>query len=200
MHQQSAHSFNTQANHSTRNQTVLNSTNLRTACGGTLTILPKAQEHLRAHPDVLDFLPEAIASITLPKTGFMATVIDMGRVIGKCGTVETQMGDVNTPMLFAKRSDRRKPSRVVPPDTFGKDSTTIVVLAYPSRHELETYIFVTAWVGSLAQKEPWDPNISSEAEFSDCINYWCSNALVYDSRVMGDIFESTWAKILEGNY
>lgn len=72
MHQKSAHSFHSHASHSTRNQTLLNSTNLRTACGGTLTILPKAQEHLRAHPDVLDFLPEAIARITLPKTGFMA--------------------------------------------------------------------------------------------------------------------------------
>lgn len=163
-------------------------------CGGFILITPKAEDHLKAHPEVSDILPEAIGHIELPSTGFLSTEVELGRVIGKTSRVDTALCDIDSKIFFAHRIGRDKPSRVLPSWYVGEDTTKIVVLARPSNSG--EYILVSSWIGLLARKEPWDTMIASQGEFQECLKFWRSNALIHDPCVMGPIFESTWRNVL----
>ena len=169
---------------------------LRTACGGRLIITSKATEHLAAHPEVANILPEAVGRIVLPLGGFMSAEVDFGRVVGRTTLVKTPPCDSNSPMLFAQRVGRVSPSHVVPSDTLGEETAKIVVLAQPSRDQAKTYLLVTSWIGVLADKEPWDRNIRTQNEYDKCVLFWCGHALIHDPAVMGPVYESTWDEVL----
>jgi hypothetical protein len=167
----------------------------KTFCGGTIVVPHKVEGHLRAHPNMDLLLPEAIARVRLPHDGaFLSAEVEMGRVVGRSGCVQTLPIAMNDRTLFAQRVGRDKPSRVIVGE--GEKTTKVVVLAFASREEASTYILVTSWVGSLAPKEPWDLNIRSDEEHQECLRFWCSNALVWDPAVMLEPFESTWEEIL----
>lgn len=167
----------------------------KTACGGTIVVPPKTENHLRAHPEVIQILSEAIGRVRLPEDrSFLATEVEMGQVVGRSGCVITLPIGTDEKAFFALRIGREKPSRVVP-GIEGKETTKVVILAFPSKDSRD-YVLITSFVGSLAPKEPWDQNIRSQAEREESLDFWCSNALVYDPEVMGPYFESTWAEIL----
>lgn len=174
----------------------VNSQQLRTACGGRLLISRKAIEHLRAHPEVATILPEAVGQIVLPSGGFMSAEVDIGRVVGRSGLVKTTLCDANSPMLFSQRVGRVRPSRVVPSNTVGEETTKVVVLAQSSREQENTYCLVTSWIGVLAHKEPWDQNIRTQNEYQDCLRFWCAHALIHDPEIMGNVYESSWGKVM----
>ena len=162
-------------------------------------IPPKAAAHLIAHPEVKLVLPEAIRKTTLPENGFLSAEVEMGRIVGKESKVSTPRCDLDTPIVFAQRLGRYMPSRVAPEGVAGENTTKVVVLAFPNRSADKSYILVTSWVGGLACKEPWDPMIATQAEYRECLKFWCSNALVHDPAVMGHRFESTWRNVLENS-
>ncbi len=167
-----------------------------TACGGAIVVPRKAEEHLRAHPEVREILAEAIGKVSLPRDGgFLAIEVEMGRVVGLSGCMEALRIKVDDQAYFAQRIGRDKPTRVLP-GARGVETTKVVVLAFPARGEAGTYVLVSSWVGTLAPKEPWDANIRSQEEFQESLDFWCSHALVHDSEVMGPVFESTWEEIL----
>ena len=41
----------------------------KTFCGGTIVVPRKAEDHLRAHPNVDLLMPESIARVQLPRNG-----------------------------------------------------------------------------------------------------------------------------------
>jgi hypothetical protein len=167
----------------------------KTLCGGTIVVPHKVEGHLRAHPEVDLLLPEAIARVRLPQDGaFLSAEVEMGRVVGRSGCVQTPLIGLTDRTLFAKRIGRDHPSRVIVSE--GKKTTKVVVLAFASREEAGTYVLVTSWVGSLAPKEPWDPNIRGDAEYQECLSFWCSNALVWDPSVMSEPFKGSWEEVL----
>lgn len=167
----------------------------KTACGGRIIVPQKAEDHLRAHPEVEGLLPEAVVKVRLPRNGaFLSAEVEMERIVGRSGCVKTPLIAVSDRVLFAQRIGRDKPSRVIVGE--GEETTKVVVLAFSSREEAGTYVLVTSWVGSLARKEPWDPNICSQEEYQDCLQFWCSHALVWDSTVMSGAFESSWEEVL----
>lgn len=167
----------------------------QTACGGRIFVPFKTKEHLRAHPEVQEILAEAIGKVSLPQNGeFLATEVEMGRVVGLSGCVETPRIRTGDQAFFAQRIGRDKPSRVVVGE--GEETTKVVLLAFVAQEEQGKYILVSSWLGSLAPKEPWDPNITSQKEFQKSLDFWSSHALVYDSEVMGEVFESTWEAVL----
>lgn len=168
----------------------------RTADGGTIMVPSKAEDHLRAHPEVAGLLPEAAALVRLPRDGsFLSTKVEMGRIVGRSGCVSTPPIDPSHRSLFAQRIGRDRPSRIIIGE--GEETTKVVVLAFPARGETRTYVLVTSWVGGLAAKEPWDPMIKSQTECEESLDFWCSHALVYDSSVMDESFESTWETVLQ---
>jgi hypothetical protein len=178
-----------------KSNTYRESLQYKTACGGRLLVPQKAKEHLLAHPDAAQFFPDAASRMVLPTEGFAAVEIEMGHLIGREGVVKMPMCGLSTQILFAQRNGRERASRVAPMGLKGEEVSTMVILAYPSRTEKNSYVLISTWIGKLAQKEPWDKNIASETELHECIQYWCSHALEYDPTVMGVPFESTWEKV-----
>jgi len=167
----------------------------KTFCGGTIVVPRKAEDHLRAHPNVDLLMPEAIARVQLPRNGaFLSAEVEIGRVVGRSGCVQTPPITQSDRVLFAQRIGRDHPSRVIVGE--GEKTTKVVVLAFASHEEADTYVLVTSWVGSLAPKEPWDSNIRKDEECQECLRFWCANALVWDPSVMSEPFKSSWEEIL----
>ena len=87
-----------------------------------------------------------------------------------------------------------KASRVVP-DAAPVDTEIVSIVANPV--EKNTYELVTAWFGSFAPKEPWDPDLADNpSAYEESINFWCSHALVHDPELMEQHFKSTWEDII----
>jgi len=167
----------------------------KTFCGGTIVVPRKAEDHLRAHPNVDLLMPESIARVQLPRNGaFLSAEVEIGRVVGRSGCVQTPPITQSDRVLFAQRIGRDHPSRVIVGE--GEKTTKVVVLAFASHEEADTYVLVTSWVGSLAPKEPWDSNIRKDEECQECLRFWCANALVWDPSVMSEPFKSSWEEIL----
>jgi hypothetical protein len=168
----------------------------KTACGGRIVVPRKAEDHLVAHPEVRNFMPEAIGRVVLPQNGaFLSAEVEMGGIIGRSGRVSTTQVTTSDRILFAQRIGRNKPSRVIIGES--EETTKVVILAFASRDEVGTYVLVTSWVGSLAPKEPWDPNIRNDAERQECLRFWCTHAFVWNPTMMSDHFESSWADVLD---
>ena len=188
-----------QVQHGNTDKAISPARHLQTACGCQMFIPPKAQAHLQAHPEVSDILSEAIGRLVLPnRAGFVEAEVDMGRPVGRAGLVKTPLCDADSPMLFAQRVGRAAPSRVVPSDTLGEETAKVVIVAMPSRDQAGAYALVTAWVGTLACKEPWDRNIKTPQQYQDCLQFWCAHALIHDPEIMGSVFESTWEEVMNG--
>lgn len=168
----------------------------KTACGGTINISNQAASHLAAHSNVLDHLERAINSLQLPASPEkFEREIDMGRPIGRSGIVRTTPLDLDGRATFALRKNRKFPSRVAAVGELGDETSGIVVIARPSL-VASRYELITAWVGALARKEPWDATISNQDDFNECLSFWSSTALVYEAETMGLVFESSWREVL----
>ena len=168
----------------------------KTACGGTINVSQKAKIHLEAHPNVFEHLREAIERIHFPVSRKkIECEIDMGRLIGRSGVVKTVPVLGSERAKFALRANRKQPSRVSDTEKFGDETSRIVVIARPTPLETQ-YDLITAWIGTLAKKEPWDASIGERTEFRECLNYWSSRALVYDPSTMGPVFDSSWTEVL----
>lgn len=118
-------------------------------------------KHMQAHTDVLLLLPEG--------QKFVKT-IDLGRIVGKSGCVETTPTD---DIFYIRRPGRTHTSRCVR----GKEGTpttlvTIVFVRTPARIKL-----ITAWIGGAAMREPHDPTINA-IERHQAIEFWSNHALV----------------------
>lgn len=168
----------------------------KTACGGTINFPHQAQLHLNAHPNVLAHLHAAIGQLHLPAAPRkIEEEIDIGQIIGRSGVIKTEPLRMGERALFSLRTNRIAPSRVVNGGELGGETSKIVVIARPSRI-YNQYDLITSWIGTLAKKEPSDKSIAQRAEFDECLDYWCTTALVYDSGTMGPVFESSWYDVL----
>ena len=167
----------------------------RTKCGGVLLITTKAQEHLRAHPEVVELLPCVAQRLVLPRNNtVLSTEVDMARVVGRAGRIAAPEIFVTDTALFARRVGRQHPSRVLIAEA--ATVSTVAVVAFPSRKEARTYVLVTAWVGTIAPREPWDHTIAFPAQFDEALRFWCTQAIVWDPAVMSEPYESSWAEVL----
>lgn len=162
--------------------------------GGWIIMPPKAESHLRAHPEVSVLLAEAIGKIHLPSTGDLAYEVDMNRFVGRTGRVAASDIGLDGRGTFALRIGRHKPSRIAL-DIVAPEVQTVVVRAMRNLNVSGEFILITAYVGSLAPREPWDAKPGSERDTS--LRFWTTQALVYDPAVMGEPFESSWREILE---
>lgn len=159
----------------------------------TIELSERSAQHLKAHPEVSKYLSEAI-SLSTPESGkFQEVEIDLGRPIGNSGLVSGIQVTSGEPTTFALRNGRVHPSRVIVGNP-GDVTNMLTIVIKPIKPT--TFVLITAWVGGLAKKEPWDPNIKSPSEKIDCLNFWCSHALSYKPDLMGEVFESTWDDVL----
>ena len=154
------------------------------------------REHLGAHPGILDLIPEIASKVSLPTDGSrLACQISLGRVVGQSSLIDTKKIALSEKTWFAVRKNRMKASRVVP-HAVPVETEMVSIVANPV--DENTYELVTAWFGAFAPKEPWDPDLADDpSAYEESTHFWCSHALVHDPEVMGELFESTWEKILQ---
>lgn len=162
----------------------------------TIELTRKSFQHLEAHPDVLLHLPEAIQRSKPTDKLFQEIEIDMERPIGQADLIKLKEGEPSEKMIFARRKGRKGPSRVSMTEKTEVSNKIVLII---KKINPDTFILITAWIGVLAKKEPWDPGIKSEAERTECLRFWCSRALAYDPMVMEQPFESTWDEVLKNS-
>ena len=174
----------------------MKSTSYKTICGGSIILTEGVKEHLKAHPGILDLIPEIVSKVTLPTDGSrLARQVSLGRVVGQSSLINTQKIGLSETAWFAVRKNRMKASRVVP-DAGPVHTDLVSIVANPI--EKNSYELVTAWFGTMAPKEPWDPDLADvTSAYDESINFWCSHALIYDPELMRKPFRSNWNKILE---
>ena len=161
---------------------------LRDSSGAAVAVPEQTIEHLQAHPEVGSVLEEAVSVVRFPRGEFARLEARLGRVIGH----DSLVADTES-CLFALRKGREKASRVSLKRA--PESKKVSLVAYWDE-ERELHVLIAAWVGILAPREPWDPNISSRREFQESLNFWSSHALMWDPEVMGPTFESSWTLVL----
>lgn len=177
--------------------------NQPTACGRTIVVSWSSWNHIKdAHPDVLLCLTEAIGKASLPTDGSeLEVTIDMGRPIGHSGLVRTLPVGYDEQTTFAVRNGRRGPSRVV---VGGKSPqvTTVGLIAMQAKGKNgdilpDKYFLISAWIGTAnTMPEPWDKSLEDDASKERAVQHWSTQAFVYDPATMGDVFMSSWHKIL----
>ena len=173
----------------------MKSTSYKTGCSGYIILTEGVREHLKAHPGILDLIPEISSRITLPTDGSrLARQVSLGRVVGQSSLINTKKIGLSETAWFAVRKNRMKASRVVP-DAGPADTDLVSIVANPI--EKKSYELVTAWFGEFAPKEPWDLDLADNpAAYEESINFWGRHALVHDLAVMDEPFRSTWEKVL----
>ncbi|KKT72308.1 MAG: hypothetical protein UW66_C0006G0004 [Candidatus Moranbacteria bacterium GW2011_GWF1_44_4] len=167
-----------------------------TANGKTISIPEDTKKHLSAHPDVLEFLEEAISKTVVPeKAKYFEGAINLGRIIGESKLIETEKIMPNEKTTFAFRLERKYPSRVIKNEKgMLCDSVTIEIKFDNVKKE---YYLSTAYVGFPCPYEPFYISDETSDEFKQALDFWCKHALVYDSVIMDSAFEASWDEVLK---
>jgi len=167
--------------------------------GGGYLVMPRDTiDHLLAHPDSEEFFEEAAALITLPTDkSFLKIHVDLGRIIGKAGCLECPRVGLNDVITCAFRKGRPKPSRVIL-NTEGPDTSFFTIFAYAHNRYPNEYRIVTGYIGTVAPFEPTDKALKhGSKEEQEAMEFWSTHALVYEPKIMGPPFLTTWARVLE---
>ena len=122
------------------------------------------------HLGARELLPAALAQVE-GGLDFIVQAVQFGRVIGQKACVATGPGDR---IVFATRVGRAGPTRFVL-GRKSEDCTTLTVVL--KRREEGGYVLLTAFVGTPAGREPWDPLATAEDR-----DFWSSHALVWGSE------------------
>lgn len=124
------------------------------------------------HPDVLPLLPEALGKIRLTEQ-FMVVQVDFDHAVGNTTCVVTNSGDL---IIFAKRPKRSGFTRFVK-NRKPELCSSVVCIFMKAQDEVDTYVLITAFVGTKPEPEPWDRNKTENS-----VAFWNSHALVWGSE------------------
>jgi hypothetical protein len=170
------------------------------ADGAILHLLPRSIKHLAAHSDVtFNLLRIAFERIKLPEIkNNLKTEIDFGRIIGRTSKVKTKSVNPEDGALFAYRTGRRYPSRVVT-NVLKPETSLLVIVAERDRARGENaWVLETAYLGSDAPLEPLSGRVLRDEPDAQTLvlKFWCCHALIYDPREYAtDTFSSSWAAL-----
>ena len=70
----------------------------------------------------------------------------------------------------------------------------MAVVAQQTKRNPSAYRLLSAWFGTLAEREPVDPSVKGE-DFSRSLEFWSANALIHDPAD-GPITRTTWRSVL----
>lgn len=172
----------------------------KTANGVIVYVDDLTLEKLQAHPDVHELLPEAFSKLEINEN-LEATKenVNMGRVVGKSGIVDTPDVELNTKTHFAIRTQRKFPSHI---SNSGKGKPCETVAMSLKKID-DKWALVTAFIGVSSPSEPFyyfDQDswmYKDERQFKISLDFWMKHALVFEEGVTGNVYESTWAEELE---
>lgn len=176
-------------------QSKFSSFTIQKICGTKIEVTERRAEHLKAHPELAGILPQVLLKLEIADRPFMEVEVEMGKDVGFPNRVPASPITPTEPVMFAKRVGRHGPSHVVNDSTPTEQTSIVTVIL--KRINPKHFHLITAWIGTLAKKEPWDPSITTSEDRKVSLEYWCKNALIHDRTVMGPIYQSTWKEELE---
>lgn len=133
-------------------------------------------DHLLAHRGVIDLLPECFERLGDAREHIICKSIDMDRIVGKSDCVATSDADE---IVYAQRYRRRGLTRFVKNRESVPSSHVTVIM---KKIKPDRYVVLTAFVGQLAQREPWDRTIKNSIEQVASLLFWKNHALVWGSQ------------------
>lgn len=164
------------------------------ANGKEIFVTAEIRRHLSAHPDVLEFLEEAVSKANIPEgTALFNEAISLGRKIGISICVETEKISPNEETDFSLRLEREFPSRISL-ESKG-DPCDSVTLKIKFDQQSGKYFLETAFIGLPTPSNPYYADRASN-EYKESLDFWCSHALAYDPEIMEKPFKSSWNSIL----
>jgi len=125
------------------------------------------------HPDVLSMLPEVLARISLSGEQFKVVQVDFDHVVGNTTCVVTNTGDL---IVYGQRPKRFGLTRFVK-NRQPESCKSVVVILMKAQDEANTYVLITAFIGTKPEPEPWDRNTTAES-----IPFWNIHAMVWGSE------------------
>lgn len=127
-----------------------------------------------------ELLASALSIIDTKDRPFVLEQVDFDRPVGEQTCVPVGPDD-EIEMVF--RKGRSGPTPMVKNREPIPCNSTVVILC-KENPDSDFYRLVTSYVGELATREPWDPNISSEEEKKTCEEFWNTHALLYDENLI----------------
>jgi hypothetical protein len=127
-------------------------------------------------------LPAALARIKSGGRQFLVEEVDFGRPIGETICIATRPGDE---IVYAQRPNRQGLTRFVKNRQPEPCNSVVVILKTADTVEdAGKYVLVTAFVGRLAEPEPWDRNATEKS-----VEFWSSHALIwgYEEVIPGTV-------------
>jgi len=130
-------------------------------------VFDRPRTHL--HGQVGELLIEVFAKVASLDREFFVAEVDLGRIVGKKVCIETGPTDE---IHFARRYGRKGLSRFV----VGREpeQTSCVTVILKRDEYSDTYVCMSAYVGTRSEPEPWDRNATDQSEA-----FWQSHALVW---------------------
>lgn len=123
------------------------------------------------HREIQELLPEVFAGVS-GAGRFIVREHDFGRIVGKSSCVATSGSDE---VCYAQRPKRAGLTRFVKNRQAEPSDKAVVIL---KRDDYEPYyVLITAFIGGIAAKEPWDSRATDEDR-----EFWNSHALVWGSE------------------
>ena len=124
------------------------------------------------HPAVVPLLAEALSKINLSEQ-FAVVQVDFDHTVGDTTCLVTSARDE---IVYAKRPKRFGLSRFVK-NRQPEPSNSVVCILMKAQDEVNTYVLITAFVGTKPEPEPWDRNATPNSK-----EFWSTHALVWGSE------------------
>lgn len=135
-------------------------------------VFDRRRSHL--HGSVAELLPEVFAAISSFDRELVVEEIDLGRTVGRRICVETGPGDE---IVFARRHRRKGMTRFVL-QREPEDCSRVVVVLKRDEYS-DTYVCLSAYIGTHSEPEPWDTHATATSEA-----FWQTHALVWDEQLI----------------
>lgn len=166
------------------------------ANGKEVFLTEEKKRHLLAHPDVFEFLEEAVSKAVIPDGAtYFQEAIHLGRTIGVSLLIKTKKIKPDEETDFALRVERDKPVRVfLESDGQPCDSVTLEI---KFDEQAKRYFLNTAYIGYPCPYSPYHITDKNNPEYKSALEFWCSHALAYDPKIMEKPFRSSWKSVLD---
>ena len=137
--------------------------------GSGEVVFGRPDSHAVSHATVLPLLGEALAQIHSGQREDIVEETDLGRNVGDNIRVATSDNDE---VVYAQRPNRQGLTRFVKNRKPEPCSTVTIIL---KRSPDSNYVLVTAYIGTRAPAEPWDPKWATD----ESVPFWNTHALVW---------------------
>ena len=147
-------------------------------CANGAKVFDRNDAHNDVHPVEEGILKEALLQIS-PSENFVKELVTFNRIIGKTTCVTVDKTDT---VVKAFRKGRMGPTPMVLNRT-PMDCTSLVVIL--KKIGDDEYILITAFIGQMSEREPWDPAIvPGSCEQQKAEVFWSTHALIYDESII----------------